>query len=138
MSDSEIQEYIALANEDLSAAQDNLRLGHLRVAVSRAYYAMFYAATSVLGSRGQWRSKHQGLIAAFGQFLVKPGLVEPRYGRFLHDAFEARLDSDYAPHPDLNEATARQVITNSEDFVGRMIRFLTEHATVDEADDAPE
>jgi uncharacterized protein (UPF0332 family) len=36
MSVSEIQEYIALANEDLSAAQDNLRLGHLRAAVSRA------------------------------------------------------------------------------------------------------
>ncbi len=138
MSASEIQEYIALANEDLSAAQDNLRLGHLRVAVSRAYYAMFYAATAVLGSRGQWRSKHQGLIAAFGQFLVKPSLVEPRYGRILHDAFEARLDSDYAPHPDLNEASARQVITNSEDFVGRMIRFLAEYAAVDKADDAPE
>ncbi len=138
MSASEIQEYIAMANEDLSAAQDNLRLGHLRVAVSRAYYAMFYAATAVLGSRGQWRSKHQGLIAAFGQFLVKPGLVEPRYGRILHDAFEARLDSDYAPHPGLNEASARRVMTNAEDFVGRMIRFLTEYAAVDKADDAPE
>jgi uncharacterized protein (UPF0332 family) len=93
MSVSEIQEYIALANEDLSAAQDNLRLGHLRAAVSR--------------------------------------------GRILHDAFEARLDSDYAPHPDLNEASARQLITNADEFVRRMIRFLSEHPPVDEADDAP-
>jgi uncharacterized protein (UPF0332 family) len=115
-----------------------VRLGHLRVAVSRAYYAMFYAATAVLGSRGQWRSKHQGLIAAFGEFLVKPGLVESRYGRILHDAFEARLDSDYAPHPDLNEASARQLITNADDFVGRMIRFLAGHTPTDEADDAIE
>jgi uncharacterized protein (UPF0332 family) len=138
MSASEIQEYIALATEDLSAARDNVRLGHLRVAVSRAYYAMFYAATAVLGSRGQWRSKHQGLIAAFGEFLVKPGLVESRYGRILHDAFEARLDSDYAPHPDLNEASARQLITNADDFVGRMIRFLAGHTPTDEADDAIE
>ncbi len=64
MNESEIQEYMRLANEDLTAAQDNLRLGHLRVAVSRAYYAMFYATTAVLGSRGLWRSRHQGLIAA--------------------------------------------------------------------------
>jgi len=28
--------------------------------------------------------------------------VEPRYGRILNNAFETRLDSDYAPHPDLN------------------------------------
>jgi uncharacterized protein (UPF0332 family) len=137
MSDVEIQEYIDLANEDLSAAQDNLRLGHLRVAVSRAYYAMFYAATAVVGSQGQWRSKHHGLIAAFGQFLVKPGLVEPGYGRILQNAFEARLDSDYAPHPDLNEASAGRIVTNANDFVGRMIHFLAEHAPVgDEADDA--
>jgi uncharacterized protein (UPF0332 family) len=100
---------------------------------------MFYAATAVLGSQGQWRSKHQGLIAAFGQFLVKPGLVESQYGRMLQDAFEARLDSDYAPHPDLNEASARRLVTHAGDFVGRMIRFLTEHApVVDEADDATE
>lgn len=139
MSVTEIQRYIDLAKEDLSAAQDNLRLNHLRVAVSRAYYAMFYATTAVLGSQGQWRSKHQGIIAAFGQFLVKPGLVEPRYGRILHDAFEARLDSDYAPHPDLNEASARQLVTNADDFVGRMIRFLAEHAPVDdEAENATE
>jgi hypothetical protein len=41
MSKAEIEQYMRSANEDLVAAQDNLRLGHLRVAVSRAYYAMF-------------------------------------------------------------------------------------------------
>ena len=69
MNESEIQEYMRLANEDLTAAQDNLRLGHLRVAVSRAYYAMFYATTAVLGSRGLWRSRHQRVIAALGSSL---------------------------------------------------------------------
>ena len=74
MSDVEIERYLNLATEDLAAAQDNLRLGHLRAAVSRAYYAMFYATTALLGSRGLWRSKHQGLIAAFGKYFVKSGL----------------------------------------------------------------
>lgn len=106
--------------------------------LSRACYAGFYAATAVLGSQGQWRSKHQGLIAAFGQFLVKPGLIGSRYGRILQDAFEARLDSDYAPHPDLNEASARRLLANADDFVGRMVRFLAEHTLVDGADDASE
>ena len=41
MSKAEVEQYMRLANEDLVAAQDNLRLSHLRVAVSRAYYAMF-------------------------------------------------------------------------------------------------
>lgn len=124
MSDTEVEQYVRLATEDLAAAQDNIRLGHLRVAVSRAYYAMFYATTALLGSRGLWRSKHQGIIAAFGEHLVKPGLIEARYGRILADAFEARLDSDYAPHPDLTETMAQQLIANAEDFVRCVVQFL--------------
>lgn len=124
MSQAEIEEYLALANEDLAAAQDNLQFGHLRAAVSRAYYAMFYATTALLGSKGLWRSKHQGLIAAFGEHFVKPGLIEPQYGRILHDAFEARLDSDYGPNPDLTEASAHQLISNATSFVERLAQSL--------------
>ena len=135
MSDVEVEHYFHLATEDLAAAQDNLRLGHLRTVVSRAYYAMFYAATALLGSRGLWRSKHQGLIAAFGEYFVKPGLVEPRYGRILHDAFEARLDGDYAPHPDLNEASAQKLLADAEDFVRRMAQALPQPEANREAED---
>ena len=138
MSNAEVTQYLHLAMEDLTAAQDNLRLGHLRVAVSRAYYAMFYAATAVLGSRGLWRSKHQGIIAAFGEHLVKRGLVEPQYGRILHDAFEARLDGDYAPHPDLNEDSAAKLIEHAEAFLRRMEQVLVELGPGDEADDITE
>jgi uncharacterized protein (UPF0332 family) len=136
MTEAEVEQYLSLATEDLAAAQDNLQLGHLRVAVSRAYYAMFYAATAILGSRGLWRSKHQGLIAAFGEYLVKPGVVEAKYGRMLHDAFETRLDSDYAPYPDLNEDSAMQVIANAEDFVHCMKRVVSKPSMRSEAGDA--
>lgn len=87
---------------------------------------MFYAATALLGSHGLWRSKHQGLVAAFGEHFVKAGLIEPRYGRILHDAFEARLDSDYAPHPDLDEDSARRLVASAEDFVQRISQLLEE------------
>ena len=126
MSDAEIGHYLLLATEDLAAAQDNLRLHHVRAAISRAYYAMFYAGTALLGRHGLWRSKHQGLIATFGEHFVKPGLVEPRYGRILHDAFEARLDGDYAPHPDLDETSASKLIADAEDFVRRVVQVLAD------------
>jgi uncharacterized protein (UPF0332 family) len=71
MERAEIEQYLGLAREELVTARDNLQLGHFRVAVSRAYYAMFYAATALLGSQGLWRSKHQGVIAAFGEHLCE-------------------------------------------------------------------
>ncbi len=129
MSGAEVEHYIHLATEELAAARDNLRLRHLRASVSRAYYAMFYAVTALLGSRGLWRSKHQGLIAAFGEHFVKQGLVDTRYGRMLHDAFEARLDGDYAPHPDLNPASASKLIADAEDFVTCVRQMLAASET---------
>jgi len=126
MDEIEIRQYIDLAHDDLAAAKDNLAMGHLRVAVSRAYYAMFYAATAVLGSRGLWRSKHQGMIAAFGEHLVKPGVVSAHYGRMLHGSFETRIDSDYAPQLDLNEIAVSDQIIDAEDFVAQMTKLLTQ------------
>jgi len=86
---------------------------------------MFYATTALLGSQGLWRSKHHGLIAAFGEYFVKTGLVEPNYGRMLRNAFEARLDSDYAPHPDLAESSAKILVVQAGGFVERILRSLT-------------
>jgi uncharacterized protein (UPF0332 family) len=64
-------------------------------AVSRAYYAAFYAAEQALGSLGQTRSKHSGLIAAFGRLIVREGGLEEEIGRILRSLFEQRNDADY-------------------------------------------
>jgi uncharacterized protein (UPF0332 family) len=126
MSKVEAQHYLKLATDDLRAASDTLRLGHLRVSVSRSYYAMFYAVTALLGRSGVWRSKHQGIIAAFGEHFVKPGLIEPEYGRTLNDAFHARLDSDYAPYPNLDLAAVEQLLQQAQAFVERLSVLLAE------------
>lgn len=92
--------------------------------MSRSTYAMVYATMAVLGSRGLWRSKHQGVLSAFGENFVKAGLIEPQYGRRLHNAFEARLDSDYGPHPDLDEESAQELVDDARQFVARLAQFL--------------
>jgi predicted nucleotidyltransferase len=42
-------------------------------ATSRAYYAAFYAAEAALLSLGETRSKHSGVLSAFGLLVVKQG-----------------------------------------------------------------
>ena len=79
MSTREIQLYLDRADQDLRAAEDNIRRGFYGVAVTRAYYAMFYAASALLVSEGIARSKHSGVHAAFGQHFVKTGLIETEY-----------------------------------------------------------
>ena len=138
MSAAETQRYLSLAEEDLQASHDNLQLGHTRVAVSRAYYAMFYATTALLGNIGVWRSKHQGIVASFGEHFVKQGLIEPEYGRTLNDAFHARLDSDYAPYPNPDPDAVQQLVERAQAFVERISRYLKEVEASEETDDASE
>lgn len=124
MNPLEIERYFELARDELTVAKDNLDLGHFRAATSRAYYAMFYAVTAALGSRGEWRSKHQGVIAAFGELFVKTGQVEPEYGRLLHSAFSTRLKSDYEPGAVITEEFAGQFVEDAIDFVTRLEKII--------------
>jgi uncharacterized protein (UPF0332 family) len=58
MGASEVQPYLNRAHHDLQATQINIEQGFFDVAVTRAYYAMFYAASALLASEGISRSKH--------------------------------------------------------------------------------
>ena len=120
----EIKLYMDRARTALQQSSDNLGLGHYDVATSRAYYAMFYAATALLLSQGISRSKHSGVHSAFGQYFVKPGLIEPQYSRMLVNAFRLRLDSDYEVSPSLNKVLAEDNLRDAEQFVERAETYL--------------
>lgn len=77
MSILDVRLYLERARVDLLAAESNIQQGFHSVAISRAYYAMFYAASALLASKGLSRSKHSGVHSAFGEQFVKAGLIEP-------------------------------------------------------------
>ncbi len=113
------------AKEDIATAHDLIALGRVRGAVNRAYYAIYHLATAVLLTQDIERSKHSGVQSAFGQYLIKPGLIEPEYGRILTSARKAREASDYADRLELDEEAARRVVADADRFVARMEEYLT-------------
>jgi uncharacterized protein len=124
MASTEIQRYLERAHRDLQATQTNFEQGFYEVAISRAYYAMFYAASALLASQGLTRSKHAGVIAGFGEYFVKTGLIESHYAKMLGQAFDSRQDSDYdivfTPERALVEAIHR----DAQRFVERAEQYL--------------
>jgi uncharacterized protein len=64
-------------------------------AAARAYYAMFYVAEALLAERELRFSKHAGVHSAFGEHFAKTGLLDPKYHRWLIDAFDKRIAADY-------------------------------------------
>jgi len=59
-----------------------------------------------------------------GQYFVKPGLIEPEYGRMLINAFNVRLDSDYEVKPTLSKGLAEDILRDAGQFVERAAIYL--------------
>src|SRR5436190_8466483 len=64
-------EPLSRSRRDLDAARHLASGGFFGQSVSRAYYAAFLAAEDALLALGEARSKHSGVIAAFGQRVVR-------------------------------------------------------------------
>ena len=62
--------YLEGAQNALNGARFNLEQGFNGVAINRAYYAFFYAATALLRTLDVTRSKHSGVMGAFRERFV--------------------------------------------------------------------
>lgn len=123
MSDAEVLSLMDRARRSLRSARNILDDGDYDFAVSRAYFAMFYAASATLRSQGLRRAKHSGVIAAFGQHMVKTGKFSAEHHVALHAAFSARGAGDYGGvFPDHEEAETR--LLKAEKFVDAVADFL--------------
>jgi uncharacterized protein (UPF0332 family) len=110
--------------EDLATARLLIREGKYRVAVSRVYYAVFMVATAVLITLGVSRSKHSAVESAFGQYLVKPGILDPKYHAIYMKARDWREEADYSPTVAFTEQDALAILAEAEEFVARLEQYL--------------
>jgi uncharacterized protein (UPF0332 family) len=87
------------------------------IAVSRAYYAMFYIAQALLLGEGMAFSKHTGVIAAFGEYFANTGRVPKALHRILIDAEKLRLKGDYGDERVITAEQAETQIAYAERFL---------------------
>lgn len=94
------------SRQELEAARYLTSGGFAAQAVSRAYYAAFYAAEEALLVLGETRSKHSGVLAAFEKLVVREGGLDPAIGRLLRSLFRRRNEADYGAVPASREEAA--------------------------------
>ena len=113
----EVRLHLEEADECLLQAELLLNSSYPGGAVSRSYYAMFHAATGALLHQDVKRRSHQGIIAAFAQTFVKPGIVDRRFHKSLAKTFDLRQESDYRPATRVTPARAQEVLEGAKEFV---------------------
>lgn len=117
------------AQRALSSARLPIEADDTDGATNRAYYAMFEAALAAIAwvdaeaaSLPRHRT-HSGLIASFGQHVVRTGRLPAEFGRSLNRVQELRVAADYLPGP-LSRDRATWAIEEAEGFVTAVGRLL--------------
>lgn len=114
---TEQQQLFRKAEDSIRAAQLLLKEEICDVAVSRAYYAMFYIAEAFLLDEGLTFSKHSGVIARFGEIFAKSGRIPKEYHRYLINAEASRPKADYDAASRVSASEAQQQIERAEAFL---------------------
>ncbi len=122
----EVALYVNHAHQMIEVAGHNLADGVYGSAINRAYYAIFYAANALLATRGLARSKHSGVIAAFRERFVKPGLIESEYSRIYGRAMDDRHIGDYDIRRTITANRAKDDLCDARRFVSRIETYLIE------------
>ncbi len=114
------QSWLQVAEIKLENAQRILGIDLYDDAVSRAYYAMYYAAKAALLTEGLDLRRHSGAIHKFRELFVITGRVEATYLRYLGRAQSARERSDYVPIIPSSREDALEILATAEQFIAKM------------------
>ena len=124
MARREIGLYMQHARQMLNVAAHNIADGFYGSAINRAYYAIFYAANALLVTQGLSRSRHSGVVAAFREYFVRPGAIEPEYSDIYGRVMDNRHVSDYEIEVPIAAEVATRDSNDALRFVERVEQFL--------------
>ncbi len=99
---------------------------------------MFYGVLALLGTEKRETSKHQAAIAIFDREFVKAGIFTKDLSKWLHEALNLRLSSDYVPLFRPTQEHAEEILHHAKLFVSAVKSHLAEFlASPEDADNQP-
>ena len=116
MSSPEAHALLRQARTELDAARTLEEGSFAAQAIVHAYYACFFPAEAALLVLGETRSKHAGVISAFGQLVVKAGGFDRSVASTLRKLFELRNKAVYDA-AEVDKETASAVIDEAQRFL---------------------
>jgi uncharacterized protein (UPF0332 family) len=124
---NEFQMLIEKSEEYLQAAKLLLDNAYYDSAVSRNYYAMFYATQAILETKEISVKTHTGLIGKFSELFIKTGVFDKQYSQYLAEAFESRSVGDYDIFTHISKEYAEELYEKGLMYVATMKSYLIEN-----------
>lgn len=118
------REELGLAAEELKAADALLDAELPRVAVTRAYFAVFHAMRARLYAEGLEPRSHLGAQHLFNLHFVKSGRYDAETSRLLARLQKFREEADYAQAFVIDDRGAREEVGAARRLVDRIVRDM--------------
>jgi uncharacterized protein len=112
------------SREELAVARELLELGYTRQAVSRAYYAGFYAARDALESIGETPKTHAGTRTRFSSLAQSSPELDDAAGSVLSRLETRRGRADYGDDVPVSVEQAEQAVADAEAVVEAVERWF--------------
>ena len=116
---NDIDASFSKAQKYLRSAAVLLELEDFDSCVSRAYYAMFYAANGVLTAEGEKSPGRQNLRSTFQKRFVDSGRLPDQAGEAFQKASDLRERADYSLG-DIPQVDAERCLQHAEAFVNSL------------------
>ena len=113
-------EELALAEEELNAADSLLRAGFARVSLTRAYFSVFHAARARLYAAGFEPRTHAGVHHLFNPHFVKSARFEPGTSRLMARLQKYREEADCSSAFVIDADGAQEELEAARAFVERV------------------
>lgn len=119
-----VQYRLNKAKETLLEVEAQIGLGLWNVAISRLYYACFYAVLALLASKEVGTKTHSGARTMFSLHFVKTGIVDNKLIQFYTELFSLRLNGDYEDFCDYEEEDVKDLVEPAREFLNTIERIL--------------
>jgi len=123
------QKFLDRALDAIEAAEGLINMGKMEIAAGRAYYAMFYIAEALLAEKGLGFSTHGQVIGAYGLHFAKTKALDPKYHRWLVDAFDIRVTGDYDMDASISSQIVANLINQAREFLEAAREYLDKQQT---------
>lgn len=109
----------------LEAAEALLKIGKIDVAAGRAYYSMMHTAEALLFEvKDLSFNRHGDIHGAYGLYFAKTKILDPKFHRWLLDAFDQRVVGDYDVSSGLDHEMVSEMIEQAREFLQAARMYL--------------
>jgi uncharacterized protein (UPF0332 family) len=92
----------------------------LHLAVNRIYYAVYYILSALALKKCYQTRKHHQLIGWFNKNYVKEGIIDKKFGQFVHKAYDERSQADYADYVEFEKEEVSAMIDKLNALIAKI------------------